>query len=165
MTTLRACVLLGTLLACTPPDGVVAPVEAWAPAAADPLPTHRPPDASCPEAAWGPEEGVLEVDTGGCHYLAVEVPLPFVLRPGDALEGDLWHQLLDAPERAEGHAALLVDGEVVWEVTVAIPGLPEAYPIAWTADRRVEAGTPLGFHLHNHGDNSWRLGEVGFVGR
>lgn len=147
------------LLACAPREGVRIGAEAWAKAAHDPLADHQPADADCP-AGWGPEDGVLEVDTGVCHYLAAEARLPARARPGDVLRVDLWHQLLDAPERAEGHAALLVDGEVVWEVTVPIPSFADAHPGEWVVDRPLEEGTMLGFHLHNHGDNSWSLGAV-----
>jgi hypothetical protein len=134
--------------------------DAWLATAAelDPLPEHRPDLVICPTAAYGVEFGVLEVDTGQCNYLSVSQPLAHAIAPGDPLRVTVWWQTLIADEPAEGHLALLVDDELLWEVHVAIPGEADSRQIEFVSPIAAEAGDVLTFHLHNHGYNSWTFG-------
>lgn len=123
----------------------------------DPLADHRPADDSCPDEARILEAGALEVDTELCKYLMVEQPAKQAIRPCAKLELTLLHFELVAPEPAQAHAALLVGDEVVWEHSVSIPA--EVDTIVAEIDPQIEApaGTPIRFHLHNHGYNTWAL--------
>lgn len=164
--------MLWLLLACAPAVDSAAPVsftslaEAWAQASADadPLADHRPPDDGCHPAGWGTEGVALEVETGICHYAWMVQPVARAMPAGSTLEGELWSGPLDAAEPAEAHAAILVDDRVLWEITVPIPGEPDIHPIEAELPEGVEAGTLLGFHLHNHGDNAWDLGPITLSG-
>jgi hypothetical protein len=124
----------------------------------DPLAEHRPESVICPSAAYGLEFGVLEVDTGQCNYLSVAQPLAHAITPGDPLRVTVWWQTLIADAPAEGHLALVVDDQLLWEAHVAIPGEADLRQIEFVSPIAAEAGDVLTFHLHNHGYNSWTLG-------
>ncbi len=110
----------------------------------------------CPPAGWSVEGATLEVDTGACSLAVLEQPLLADVRPSDTLEVVFWHNQLVAEEPAEGHLALLIDGEVIFERAIAIPSEPQAYTEEVTGVA-AEPGALLQLHLHNHGANSWNL--------
>ena len=136
--------------------------QAWAPADAehDPLADERPPAVDCPPAAWGLEAGGLEIQTGACNYFFVTQPSLAAIEAGDAIDIVVFHQYLDAPEPAEGHVAILVGDEIVWEAYVEIPSEADVLEARVVAGRDWSAGTPVGVHLHNHGYNAWTVLDV-----
>ncbi|MEZ4382554.1 MAG: hypothetical protein R3A79_14550 [Nannocystaceae bacterium] len=141
------------------PDRPLVDVTLWAPieAADDPLVDHRPPTIDCPVAAWGPEVGDLEVQTGVCNYLAIGQPSLREIAVGEVVAVDLWHAELDAAEPATGHFALIVDDDAVADIEVAIPAAPAVHRLDWTATRTIPEGATIGLHLHNHGYNAWTV--------
>lgn len=153
--------------ACTvPPESgeaslpvTIAVPEAWAPGdpAGDPL-DGRP--ADCPPSTWGAEDGRLEVQTGACAQAWLTQPLLEDLAPGDVITVASWHQGLDAAEPGEGHLAVVVDGVRWWEVWAPIPSEPEVFEAELRVEVAVPAGAEVGVHLHNHGYNSWSVGEL-----
>ncbi len=150
------------LLACVAEDRLPARLDdptAWAvvPGDEDPLADHRPDDVFCPVSTWGEEDGTFEVQTGACRYGGFAQPLGVLLRRGDRLTGTVWHEDLDASEPAEAHVAVLVGDAVVWETFVAIPTPADIHPFDVTLPRGVDDAASIGFHVHNHGFNSWRL--------
>lgn len=163
---MRAWALVG-LGACTvPPEAVepaepvpVAVPEAWTPGdpAGDPLDGHP---TDCPASTWGTEDGRLEVQTGACAQAWLVQPLLEDLAPGDVLDVVSWHQGLDALEPGEGHLAVVVDGVRLWEVWAPIPSDPEVFEAQVRVEAAVPAGAEVGVHLHNHGYNSWSVGEL-----
>lgn len=136
--------------------------EAWLPGRMedDPLGHERPATVDCPAAAWGPEAGGLEVQTGACNYLFVAQPSLAAIEEGDAIDLVVFHQELDAAEPAEGHVAILLGDAVIWEAHVEIPAHANVLEARVVADRAWPAGAPVGVHLHNHGYNSWTVLEV-----
>lgn len=136
--------------------------EAWLPGRMedDPLGHERPATVDCPAAAWGPEAGGLEVQTGTCNYLFVAQPSLAAIEEGDAIDLVVFHQELDAAEPAEGHVAILLGDAVIWEAHVEIPAHANVLEARVVADRAWPAGAPVGVHLHNHGYNSWTVLEV-----
>jgi hypothetical protein len=123
----------------------------------DTHPAHRPEVMDCNPYTVIHEEGVLELDTRLCGYFVVSQPSLFEVAAGDSLLLEWSHLDLDAPEPAEAHLAIAIDGELQWETTVAIPNEPNAYDPSWTASRDFPVGSRVTLHLHNHGINSWRL--------
>ena len=117
---------------------------------------HRPEELACEEWAYRPEDGAFEVDTGVCNYLSVEQPSLAAIRQGDIVDIALWHQSLVAPS-GQAHLAILIGGDLIWEKTVDIPSYPAAYSPQIAALRAYPTGTPIVFHLHNHGSNNWQL--------
>jgi hypothetical protein len=130
---------------------------AWRPAAleTDPLAADRPERIRCD--GWWPEEEGLFVWTEDCNWLTVHQPSRADIPGGALVETRLEHGDLTAPERAVGYVALWIDGVLVWDTEVRIPGPANEIPIAFEAPRDLPAGTPLTFHVHNHGGNVWVL--------
>jgi len=130
----------------------------------DPLAEHRPETVECPDDSYGTEtlnnDQTLTIDTGNCNYFAGRQQTIDSIEEGDQLRARIWHFELTASESATAHAALLIDGNVVWEKNVEIPAGSDLYAPEWTAKRSYPEGTPVVFHLHNHGSNSWNFIEL-----
>lgn len=134
----------------------------WQPVAEpdDPLAAHRPAQVSCPLGSWLYEAQGLEVDTSQCNYGMFSQPSQVAIVPGARFVASLYHFDLIAEAPATAHVALLVGDELIWEQDIAIPGKANAYAIDLTLDFTAPAGTPVYFHLHNHGQNTWTLGDI-----
>ena len=133
---------------------------AWSPVPVeeDPLAHDRPPGGGCSEWNWFEEGGTLEVQTGlDCDYLSLRQPLLQDIKAGDHLRVVAWHSQLGFDEPATAHVALLLGGDILWEEYVAIPSGAGSWDMILQAQRDVPAGTPIIFHLHNHGSNAWNL--------
>lgn len=126
----------------------------------DPMAEHRPEIVECPAIGWQVEGGALEVSTGACNYLSIEQPLLRDVGAGTPVVVELWHQTLHAEEPATGHVALFVDGMLLWERQVEIPGPPAIWTDTVEAPSDLLVGDRVVFHLHNHGVNTWYLGDV-----
>ena len=140
---------------------------AWQPSLAedDPQPEHRPELVDCePEQGWYREAGGIEIATGACNYLSLEQPLRDAIEPGDPLRLQLWWQALASVEPAEGHLAIFVDGEPLWEEHVPIPGPAATRNLEFPSPLGAPAGATLTFHLHNHGYNTWHFHELSVFG-
>lgn len=98
----------------------------------------------------------FEINTAWCNYATVQQPLAHPLVAGDAVEVRVWHfELTGGP--AQAYLAVALDGEVMWEADVPIPSESELVSGTFEVARDLAAGTPLQFHLHNHGTNTWEL--------
>ena len=149
---------------CGAPDADFEPIPLLDPFAltpvdvdADPLAHHRPSEVSCPSAAWGPEGGGFEVQTGVCNYGAFDQPLLTPIEAGDMLNIIVWHDTLDFPEPATGHVAVWIGGTVLWEAETAIPAPSASFEVTVPIEVAPEPNARLGLHLRNHGYNSWRF--------
>lgn len=125
---------------------------------ADPLVAHRPADVTCPLGAWLLEPEGLEVNTQSCNYGSFGQPSLVEVVPGARLVGSLYHFDLIAAEPATAHVALVIGEALVWEQEVTIPGPANAFTIDVPASFAAPVGTPVNFHLHNHGQNTWTFG-------
>jgi hypothetical protein len=106
------------------------------------------------------EERVLGVETGSCAYLTAQQATRRAVAAGEVVKVRLWHFELSAPEPAEAHAVVEVDGLRVLDERIPIP-MPGALIVReLRVERDIPAGAPIYFHLHNHGANSWALVEV-----
>jgi hypothetical protein len=132
--------------------------------AASDLFDDRPANVQCLAAGVMPEtlseERVLGVETGYCQYLSAHQPTRLEVKAGEVLKVRLWHFVLSAPEPAEAHAAVVVDGLTVLDERVSIPSPGGLLVRELLVERAIPAGAPVHFHLHNHGENSWALVEV-----
>lgn len=148
-----------------PTEGVLVPLTLpmlWmpVPATLDPLASHRPADVNCPLGGWLYEPQGLEINTLLCNYAMFGQPGRAAIARGARVVASLYHFDLVAEEPAMAHVALLVGDSLVWEQEIAIPGKANAYAIDVPVDFAADAGTPVYFHLHNHGQNTWMLGAV-----
>jgi hypothetical protein len=139
--------------------------EAWQPDLPedDPLPEHRPAQVEC-DHGWALESGGIEVRTDQCNYLSLQQPLLAAIEPGDPLHLELWWQTLASVEPAQGHLALFVDDELLWEELVPLPGPADARSLEFPSPLRAPAGATLTLHLHNHGYNAWHFHELSALG-
>jgi len=135
---------------------------AWqqVPAADDPLVSHRPAEVSCALGSWVHEPQGLEVNTATCNYAMFTQPAQVAIVPGARLQASVYHFDLAAEAPATAHVALLIGETLVWEQDIAIPGKANAYAIDLPLDFAAAAGTPVYFHLHNHGQNTWTMGSI-----
>jgi hypothetical protein len=137
---------------------------AWQATAAqdDPLIDHRPSTVDCGIAGWYVESDQLEIDTNFCNYAALRQDSLRAIEACDPLRIEFYHFDLLAPEPAQAHAALLIDGQVVWEKFIDIPGDGMIYKAAvyeeeFLSPIAAPAGAEVMLHLHNHGQNTWTL--------
>jgi hypothetical protein len=132
--------------------------EAWTPAEAadDPFADERPEPVEC-MLGWGVETGAFEVNTDLCLYGAFVQPTLAEVQQGDTLELVMLHDALYAVDPAVAHVAIALGDEPAWETEIPIPSEPELLRPSWTATADLPAGSPVHFHLHNHGVNNYRL--------
>ena len=133
-------------------------------ASEDPWPEHRPATVDC-DGGWHRETDGIEIDTGACNYLLLQQPSPVTIEAGDPIRLRMWWQGLASLEPAQGHVALLIEDEVVWEQTVDIPAEAEVLQEQIPIDESWPEGAAIGLHLHNHGYNAWTLAELTVIPR
>jgi hypothetical protein len=120
---------------------------------------QRPADAVCDDAGWSvdPFKESIEIQTEVCDYLTLHQPTLEPLEPGDVVTVVGYHDVLSAPEPAEGYIGLALDGELAWEFQVPIPADAAEFEEEFTVDRSVPVASEMQLHLHNHGPNTWEL--------
>lgn len=128
--------------------------------ASDPLAEHRPAALECGLAGWYVEDEKLEVDTNFCNYLGLSQPALVALEQGQRVHLGLYYFDLVAPEPAVAHVAILVEGQVLWEEEIEIPGPARVYDLELESAITAEPGAEVVFHLHNHGQNTWALQSI-----
>lgn len=124
---------------------------------ADPLPDHRPVEGDCPEGSSLMEGGSFEVRTGTCTYGWFQQPSLADLRVGDVVELVYWHSTLVSDPPAEGHFALYVGDDPLFDATIPIPHDPAAYTEQVTVAAAAPVGAIVTLHVHNHGANDWNF--------
>jgi hypothetical protein len=125
----------------------------------DPFP-NRPDWMTCTEHGWGLDDGgVFGVYTGECDYVTVTQSLKVDLDPCNEIVIELSHDQLLAPQgEASGEVGFAINNELLWTKTFPIPAPPlHLGPIRIPVKKVIPAGTPIQFHVHNHGSNGWRL--------
>lgn len=132
-------------------------------AAGDPF-DDRPATTECmPRGLVAEDLGgeiAYQIDTRFCDYATVTQTSSAAIAAGDHLRFRMFHFALNAPEPAEAHAALRIGSETVWEERFPIPSDSALVLHDWQAETAVPAETPIFFHLHNHGDNTWLFVEL-----
>ncbi|HKP61805.1 MAG TPA: hypothetical protein VJV78_33975 [Polyangiales bacterium] len=135
------------------------------PDAEDPFSASVPGHLPCAPPAYVVEQdpagfSTLEVRTDVCNYLTLRQPSRARIERGDRLEILMWHNTLSTQESARAYAALQICGQEAWSVEVPIPSPAQSYTPTWRAPRTFPAGCPILLHIHNHGANAWRFGEL-----
>lgn len=102
----------------------------------------------------------FEVHTDVCNYATVSQTLKEDVFAGEHVNVRMWHFDLIAAAPAEGYTALAVEGAVRWEYHVQIPADAALASYGWITEDDIPSGTPLQFHVQNHGVNSWNLIEI-----
>ena len=101
-------------------------------------------------------ESRLEINTGWCNYATVVQPLRTALAEGDTVEVRVYHfELTGGP--AEAYLAIALQEHVPWEQVIPIPSEGQLLKGTFEVTEAIDAHTPIQFHVHNHGVNSWEL--------
>ena len=128
-------------------------------AAEDPF-ADRPENPACPASGYAVEDGFFEVETDACEYATFVQPAKLAVSAEQQVRLNFWHSPLSNPEPAQAHVALQLGDQLLWEKTIAIPNDAKVYDEYLTLEKAIEAGELVYFHLHNHGNNAWRLGTI-----
>ena len=141
--------------------------DAWQPtgAADDPF-DDRPATPACERGfGWAVESfdtsQTLSVDTSLCDYLTVDQPLSREVAAGSSIELRIWH--FELVGDGEAHLAIQIGAVPLWEAMVPIPRDSQLLFETIVAPQDLGAGTPIYFHLHNHGTNTYNLIDVALV--
>ena len=135
----------------------------WSTAAADRDPFRAlvsDETVACGPQDWRAELSGVEVTTVGCNYVTLQQALPQPIAAGQLVRLEAWWQTLASVEPAEGHIAVWIGDWPVLEERVAIPSDADARSIEQPAPAAIAEGTPIFFHVDNHGFNSWTLGSL-----
>jgi hypothetical protein len=156
--------------------------------ATDPFSPLRTPEHYCDDACHFPEflqvgESSYTAETGRCNYLTLRQETLRPISAGDTFFLRLWHFALSSPNGGKAYMAVQIGDRMVWEGRLPIPcrgGLVgfvpggdcldnpdgvDADPAEFTTDFDAPAGTPIYFHLQNHGENSYNLVELSVNGQ
>ncbi len=95
-----------------------------------------------------------------CNWLTLEQPSLRAIRAGDEIEVRTYHFDLTAPLSAEARMSLVIGEDLAFDETVLIPRPGQFLSRTWTATRSYPAGTPVLWHVDNHGTNEYLLIEV-----
>lgn len=123
----------------------------------------RPAEVHCPSGAWALEvdpEPALEVSTASCDYLTLTQETVVDARGGDILVIRVVHEALAATTSAEAHVAVRLADRMLLDRRVDIPSEAAEHDVRIELTDDLPAGTPVWFHLHNHGANAWTLSEL-----
>lgn len=130
----------------------------------DPFPEHAAQAKRRCYSGFGEYLGLLDIDTNQCGYVSAAQPTLADVHAGDAVAVLAWHQALASTDPdAQGHMALVLDGELLWELVVDIPAAAAIHEVLVPIERDVPAGSEIVVHVHNHGGNTWRLSHVRVV--
>ena len=144
-----------------PPEGALLPAADWRPDALDAGPWPPPEGAEdCAEAAWRVEGEFFEVNTDTCAWTVFSQELTQPVAAGESVQLVIWTDELWAPSPTVATLGLALEGVVVWEVQLEVPGrgmLGEAHPLLPTA---AGDGARATLVVQNHGVNNWRVGDV-----
>ena len=106
---------------------------------------------------------VLAVDTEVCDWITLELPSLRDVRVGDEIETRTFHFDLTAPVDSEARIGLTLGDQMIFDERVPIPADSGSINGTWIATKDFEAGTPMLFHVSNHGDNAYWLIEVNIL--
>jgi len=95
-----------------------------------------------------------------CNWITLEQPSLRAIRAGDRVEVRARHSQLTAPVPGEARIGFVIGDEQVLDYRVTLPNDFVFPDVEWTASKDYPAGTPILFHVDNHGQNEYMLIEV-----
>lgn len=98
-----------------------------------------------------------------CNWITLEQPSLRAIRAGDQVEVRTRHSQLTAPVPGLARMSFVIGDEQVLDYEVTIPTDFQFPDAIWTAPKDYPAGTPLLFHVDNHGQNEYMLIEVNIL--
>ncbi|MBK6688863.1 MAG: hypothetical protein IPG45_30620 [Deltaproteobacteria bacterium] len=130
----------------------------------DPLTLETPCDALQAEAKNFGGENAFDVDTDGCAHLAVSQPSLVPVYEGETMFLRVWHFELAGTAGDTVSFGVRIGDEEVLQRELTIPGPAGLDAPRWQASKDIPAGTPVYFHVRNHGSNSYALIELSVGG-
>jgi len=100
-----------------------------------------------------------------CNWITLEQPSLRAIRAGDQVEVRARHSQLTAPFPGEARMTFVIGDEAALDYTTPIPSDSVFPSDTWTAPKDYPAGTPLLWHVDNHGSNEYMLIEVNILPR
>lgn len=100
-----------------------------------------------------------------CNWLTLEQPSLRAIQAGDQVEIRAYHFTLTAPPGEEARLSFVVGDELAFDERIPIdPRLGAQFlSTIWTSPKDYPQGTPLLWHVDNHGTNEYLLIEVNVV--
>ena len=95
-----------------------------------------------------------------CNWITLEQPSLRPIRKGDEVEIRMRHSQLTGPIGGAARMMFVIGESMALEYDVLIPSDFQFPSVLWEADRDYPEGTPLLFHVDNHGSNEYMLIEV-----
>jgi hypothetical protein len=124
----------------------------------------RPDDWFCDPTAFRFEilsgQPSVEVRSELCNYLTIRQPIREPVRQGDELYISLWHFQLTIPPGTNAYMAVSANGCILWEAERRIPTTAALLEARFPAPFPMPDGTPIYFHVQNHGANTYHLLEI-----
>lgn len=116
--------------------------------------------AECDDLGFGPEQAYFEVGTDLCPWGTWTQETEVSLDVGDALIFDFHHLDLWAADPAEAVVEFGIGDTTVWSMRKPIPAEAAFESVEITVQEPPADDGRAWLHVHNHGDNSYRLGVV-----
>ena len=98
-----------------------------------------------------------------CNWITLEQPSVRAIRAGDQVEVRARHSQLNAPVPGEARMTFVVGDEIALDYSVLIPSDFKFPSAVWAATKDYPVGTPLLWHVENHGANEYMLIEVNIL--
>jgi hypothetical protein len=114
----------------------------------------------CGAQSWQSEGEAVEVNTTECNYLTLSQPTSVAIKKGESVALSAWWQTLASDGPALGHIAVHIGDLALLDQEIQLPAEADARDLQIAVDDDIPAGTPIYFHVHNHGFNSWTLGSL-----
>jgi hypothetical protein len=105
-------------------------------------------------------EPSLQLSTLYCSWLTVEQPLRVDVRAGEPIHTRLWYFQQTSYPAATAELALTIGDDAFMEESLPIPAPSGLFGGDYDAPADAAEGTPIRWHLGNHGGNTWNLIEL-----
>jgi hypothetical protein len=119
------------------------------------------PSLPCPPLSAGDEslggELVYAIRTERCPSLTVRQASRRAVLAGDSISVRAYHFPLTAPENASAQLVLRLGEREIFRRELPIPSDASELSETWIADDDYPVGTPILFHVQNHGANEYAL--------
>lgn len=102
----------------------------------------------------------VEINTNRCNHATLSQPLLRTVEAGAQLELGLWWQPLVSETQATAHLGLSIGDVNLLHLELEIPGPADVFESESESTARLPQGTPVYFHVNNHGINSYTLHRV-----
>lgn len=114
----------------------------------------------CGESDIELNEDTVEINTNRCNHATLAQPSLHAVEEGAQLELGLWWQALASETSATAHIGLSIGDSNLLQLELEIPGPSDTFETETKTPAPLAQGTPIYFHVNNHGINSYTLHRV-----